>query len=260
MPIKKWGALLLLLICPPLFSTPKIVTVATLNDYAPLVFSLDNQIIRTTLKPGEDSPLLYGYSWDVFRESFHNMGYTIQLKVSPWARALKELEAGEVDLLFPAGKNKSRLTKFNYSQQAVNAARFVIYINATNPLQWNGAQSIKGLNIGVIRSFNYGHKWSEIEGVNKININRIITGFEMLAKGRLHGFIGYEFNWDHHLKVQGWTNKFRKLTSFDQTNEYVVTLKSNKQGKKLLNDFDLGKQKLIYNGHLQALQLKWGLK
>jgi len=255
--VKKCYPLLLLLLCSPLFSAPKIVSVATLGDYAPLLFSINNQVIRSTLEPGEDTPYFDGYSWDIFRESLHIMGYTIQLKVEPWARALKEFEAGEVDLLFPAGKNKKRLAKFNYSQQAINEAHFVIYINTTDSIQWHGLTSLIGLKIGVIRGYNYGNKWNDTKGISKVYVKNIITGFEMLEKGRLDGFVGYEFNWDYHLNKQGWVGKFQKLANLGSTNEYVVALKNNKQGQQLLNDFDLGKQKLINNGRFQAIALKW---
>lgn len=257
---RKWLILVLLLLSSSLYGDQKVVSVATLGDYAPLLFSLDNQVIRTTLKPGEDSPVFHGYSWDVFRESLHAMGYTIQLNVKPWVRALKDFENGKADLLFPAGKNSKRLAKFNYSQQHINEAHFAIYINNNNPLKWQGVNALKGLSIGVVRGFNYGDKWRTAKGINKINIKNILTGFEMLEKGRLDGFLGYEFNWDYILKEHGWSSKFRKLPEFDYSNEYVVALKSNKQGQKLLNDFDLGKQKLAESGRLQAIQLKWSLQ
>ena len=94
---QKWPILLFLLLSPAHFSAQKRVYVATLADYATLLFSVDNQVISCTFQPGEDNPLFLGYSWDIFRERFHIMGYTIQLKVEPWARALKEFSAGEVD-------------------------------------------------------------------------------------------------------------------------------------------------------------------
>ncbi|PKG39193.1 substrate-binding periplasmic protein [Psychromonas sp. Urea-02u-13] len=257
---RKYLVLLTLLISASLFAQQKTLTVATLGDYAPLLFSLNNQPIRATLPPGEDASNFYGYSWDVFRESYHSMGYTIVLKVEPWARALKELEAGKVDLLFPAGKNKKRLLAFNYAKRSTNEAHFVVYVNANNPILWEGLNSLKGLNIGVIRGYNYGNKWEDIRGINKVNVKQILTGFEMLAKGRLDGFVGYEFNWDHLLNKQGWTHNFRKLPHFDYSNEYVVALKSNKRGQQLLDDFDAGKQKLIETGRLQAIKSKWSFK
>lgn len=259
MSVKKWLILLFFSLALPANAAQKIVSVATLGDYAPFLFNVDNQLIRTTLKPGQDSPKFHGYSWDVFRESFHIMNYTIHLKVEPWARAMKEFETGKVDLIFPAGKNRERLKKFNYSQQVVNNAQFLIYVRADNPLQWHDLSSLTGLKIGVIRGYNYGNKWTDIHGVNKIKVKNILTGFEMLEKGRIDGFVGYEFHWDYHLKEQGWVDRYRKLPRFDSSNEYVLALKTNNNGQQLLDDFDLGKKKLIQNGRLQALKLKWAL-
>lgn len=251
--------LLLLLLHAPLFAAPKVVSVATLDDYPPLIFSLEKQHIHCLLKPGEDSPVLYGYSWDVFRESFSIMGYTIELNVKPWARSLKEFNSGEHDLLFPSGKNSERLKIFNYSQQRVNDVRFVIYLNADNPQQWKELNALKGKNIGVVQGFNYGDEWPNAKDINRVALRHILSGFEMLQRGRLDGFLGYERIWDYHIVEQGWTSKFRKELVLGYENEYVAALKSNPRGQKLLDDFDLGKQRLINSGRLQQLRQKWSL-
>jgi len=71
------------------FSTEKIVTVTTLTNNPPFTFSKLNYKKKTTkvIPPGSDSQRLQGYSWDVLRESFHEMGYTVKLYIVPWARA-----------------------------------------------------------------------------------------------------------------------------------------------------------------------------
>ncbi|NQY93850.1 MAG: transporter substrate-binding domain-containing protein, partial [Campylobacteraceae bacterium] len=164
---------------------------------------------------------------------------------------------GSVDVLFPTGKNKKRQEIYNYSKQSVNDATFLLYVNANSELKWDGLKSLKGLKIAVIRGYNFGDEWGNIKGIQKIPINGIVQGFKMLEANRVDGFIGYEHNWDYVLKQKNIKQKFKKLPSFGSSSEYLVTLKSNPNGKQILKTFDEGKQILIKTGKLEEIRIKW---
>ena len=240
-------------------SNEKVVSVATLGDYPPFCFiNHDNNApIMTTLPPGSDVSFFTGYSWDVLRESFHIMGYTIQLTVTPWPRAVKYVEIGKVDILFPTGKNSERLKVFDYSKESINEAKFLVYVTKDNPIQWTGLESFNNLVVGIKRGFNYGDKWEAAHQIKRHEVSNIMNGFLMLDNKRISGFLGYEFNWDYLLKQHGWNKKYRKLPSFDSSREYLVSLKTNPLGPKLLSDFDKGKQILIKSGRLKEIQQQW---
>ena len=208
----------------------KIVRIATLEDYAPFCTTLgeyeENQIIQV----GNDAVGFQGYSWDVLRDSFHEMGYTIQLSIAPWARAMSYVKNGKVDILFPTGKNAERQRVFHYSEESINQANFVIYVRVDDPIEWRGLETFKGLLIGVKRGFNYGDKWKAATYIKKTDFGTILAGFQMLGQKRLDGVLGYERTWDYVLKKENWENKFRKLPVFDSSAEYLVALKSNPKG------------------------------
>ena len=247
--------LILLSISAWSFCAEKVVTISTLEDYAPFCFKLKAH--KKHFPPGTDSEGFQGYSWDILRESFHEMGYTIRLSVTPWARAMMLLKNGKFDILFPTGKNTERQKIFYYSNEPVNQAKFLIYVRRDNPIKWDGLQSLKGLTIGVKRGFNYGDKWKAVTYLKKHNIKKILQGFRMLHKKRIDGFLGYECNWDYALNKTGWKAKFRKLPAFDSTKEYLVALKTNSHAKEILNAFDIGKRRLIQNGKFKKIEKKW---
>lgn len=252
-------ALTLLLISFTAQSNEKVVSVVTLGDYPPFCFvdSESQAPIMSTLPPGSNVAYFTGYSWDVLRESFHIMGYTIQLTVAPWPRAIKYVEIGKADILFPTGKNSERLKIFDYSKEFINEAKFLVYVTKDNPIQWNGLESFNNLVIGIKRGFNYGDKWEAAQKIRRHEVGNIMNGFLMLDNKRISGFLGYEFNWDYLLKQRGWHNKYRKLPSFDSSREYLTSLKTNPLGPQLLSDFDKGKQMLIRNGRLEEIQKEW---
>jgi len=251
-------ALITIIISTRSYAEEKIVRVATLEDYAPFCMGTGgDDIAQRTISPGEDIKGFHGYCWDILRESLHAMGYTVHLTVTPWARAMRNVKTGEADILFPAGKNSKRLKILDYSEEPTNEARFLIYIRADRQVKWKGLDGLKDQTIGVKRGFNYGDKWDAASGIIKYEIKTIAQGFKMLSADRIDGFLGYEYNWDYHLKKEKLANQYKKLPAFDSSAEYLVALKTNPKGKLFLNAFDSGKKHLMQNGELKKLKIKW---
>lgn len=249
--------LILLSFATSSFCSDQVITVGTLEDYAPFCQKIQNCEPDGIFPPDTDSKGFEGYSWDVVRESFHEMGYTIKLIVTPWARAMKNVQNGTIDVLFPTGQNTERQQQFYYSKEPVNQANFLIYVRKHDPIKWKGLQSLDGLVIGVKRGFNYGDKWNAMENIQKQSVSTILQGFKMLDFKRLDGFAGYEINWDYALHKAHLENKYKKLPIFDFTNEYLIALKTNPRSIEILKAFDIGKQRLMANGKLHEIEKKW---
>lgn len=240
-------------------SAEKVVTVATLTNNPPFTFNQDaaEMVERESIPPGFDSQRLQGYSWDVLKESFHEMGYTIQLSVFPWIRALTLVKAGKLDVLFPAGLNKERTGYFNYSNEPINHVDFLIYVRADSTMKWQGLESLNGKTIGVLRGWNYGSKWREHHEIYRFEVGEILQGFSMLDRGRLDGLAGYELNFDYALKQSNWKKRYKKMPVFDSSDEFAVAAKLNPKGLKFLADFDEGKRRITEKGILRQIAIKW---
>lgn len=249
---------IVLFLCVNLFGNEKIVRVVTLKDYSPFCMIDKNFKKRRQIIPvGKDAIGFKGYSWDILRESFQASGYTIDLLIVPWARAMKIVKASKADILFPAGINSKRKKIFYYSKHPVDRANFVVYVRKGSKIKWKGLDSLKGLKIGVVRGFNYGDEWTKIKGIKKYSVNTILQGFKMLAARRLDGFLGYEYNGDYVLIQNHMKNEFKKLPSFGYTSEYLVALKTNPNAKKFLNAYDNGFELLQKSGELKKIKEKW---
>lgn len=264
LPFAPYKSLLITLICILLFSlshstfaASKTVSVVTLFDYAPYCMVDEGFSSAQFVKPGEDAIGFRGYSWDVLRESYHIMGYSIELKIVPWARAVSMLKSSQAQILFPTGVNREREKIFYYSNEDINSANFRVYVNTDSQIEWQGLSSLTDLSIGVIGGFNYGDKWRVRPRMNTINVNTILQGFRMLKAKRIDGFLGYETNWDYMLNQYKWSALFKKLPAFDSSNEFLVALKTNPNAKTLLHVFDTGKQRLIESGRLEQMHEKW---
>ena len=249
----------LLLMAASVDAVEKVVTAATLEDYSPYCFPIENSKSRTneTIPPGMDSSRLQGYSWDVLRASLHDQGYTIQLTIAPWARAFSMAEAGRVDILFPTGLNKERMEFFYYSREPINRADFLVYVKSDSRIEWKDLSSLDGLTIGEMRGWNFGDEWKGKNAIKKYEIGTILQGFKMLDAGRLDGLVGYEIPFDHALKLSGSKEVYKKLPPFDYSAEYVAGSKNNSNIVVILDDFDAGKREITKNGILDQVIKKW---
>ena len=237
----------------------KRVRVATLGDYPPYCFYKTDvsPLSLEVVPPGSDAISFQGYSWDILRESFHARGYTIELLITPWARAMSNVREGHVDLLFPTGKNSERETYFAYPDAPINDAAFRIYVNRDSVIEWTGLSSLNGLTIGLVRGYNFGDEWAGQEGIDKYPLNTVEQGFRMLQSNRLDGFAGYEINWDYILKEMGLQGQFDKLPVFGSSREYVVGLKANPATETLLREFEAGLLAIKQNGEYQRILDRW---
>lgn len=237
----------------------KVVTLATLDGYPPFCFDKPGQVLQNNqmIAPGQDAKGFQGYSWDVVRASFQAMGYSIRLQVTPWVRAMHSLKGGEVELLFPAGKNAQREKVFAYSKQSVDDVRFRIYVKSDSRLQWHGLGSLKGMTVGLVRGYNFGDAWDSDHSFHKYTLNSISAGFKMLDAGHLDAFAGYDVTWDYALSKMPNKADFKKLPPFGGSREYVVGMKRNPRVAGLLKVFDAGKRKIIADGTFAKIQARW---
>ncbi len=243
-----------------LFGQEKNVTVTTLVDFAPYCYKKGDTVekLKEVIPPGSDSSQLQGYSWDVVRESFHEMGYTITLLIAPWARAMSYTKKGKADVIFPAIKTKEREKIFYYSKEAVDETNIVVYFPENSKLDMkNGFDSLNGIRIGTVRGWAYGKKWEANQGIIKEPTDTVIQGFQMLDRNRVSGVVGYENAFDHKLKTEGILNKYSKSAAVDHVADYLIGKKDDAKIVNIVKDFDKGKKKIILNGEFDKINKTW---
>lgn len=237
----------------------KIVTIATLIDYPPYCFKIEGTKTKAEeiIHPGSDSLQIQGYSWDIVRESFHEMGYTIKLLVVPWVRGMQMTERGKADVIFPAGVSEERKKLFQYSQETINEVKFVVYIPAETNFEWKGLESLNGLNIAAVRGWFFGESWETNKEIIKSPTDKILQGFKMLDKKRIFGVVGYDIPFDYALKNESLSKKYVKLPAFGSVQEYMIGRKTSQEVTMIINNFDTGKKRIIDKGIFEKITNKW---
>ncbi len=235
------------------------VYLATLPGYPPFTFyqeGVDTEV-EETIPPGEQSDYFTGYSWEIARAAFHAVDWTITLRITPWARGMEELREKKTDILFPTGKNPTRLEYMQYSDNSVVDVNFLIYKNAGDSIGYDGLRSLEGEPVAVVRGFNYGEAFNQADYIDKVSVESIEQGFDVLEEGRVVGFAGYDVPWDYRLRQWGRADDFEKLAPFDGTKEFLAGLQDHQPGTEALEAFDKGFQRIKENGTLAEIRERW---
>ncbi|MFP4364642.1 MAG: substrate-binding periplasmic protein [Spirochaetia bacterium] len=237
------------------------VSVTTLSGYPPFCFAQDGANVGRSVEvipPGEDSEVLQGYSWDIVRESYHAVGYTITLEVNPWARAEARAAQGEVDLAFPASSTEERRANWAFPEEAVNEASYVIYMDNERRIEWNGLQSFHGKRVGAMRGWSYGQVWDEERSnINVVLVDDILGGFRSLSTGRLDGFAGYDLAFDYELRQAGLAGDFIKSPPFGSSMEYLMGAPDTEGIRQKLEAFDEGRRLIEESGIAAEIEARW---
>ncbi len=239
------------------------VKVATFANYAPFCFyaaDADQSQYQEVIEPGQRSRLFRGLAWEVVLNSFQRSGYRVHLYIVPWTRAMKMLDQGLVDAVFPAIKNPSRLAKYQFSAQRVYPKNdLLLYTRANDQQLITGLDNLAGKRVATIRGFSYGSTWDQFTSsndLNNINVNDAKQGFNLLEKGRIDALVGYQLSHDYHLKNWNKTALFSKTAAFDQAHSFLMGRSDN---APLMNDYDQGRAALDQQGDYQQLLQKWGM-
>ena len=119
-----------------------------------------------------------GSAVEVVKEAFKRMGQPIKIDVYPWVRAIKMIEAGEVDAIFTAYKTSEREAFADYSNEVLMPQIVSIFVRKDSKIVFDGDLSkLSSLKFGVVRSLSYGDK---LDGAFK---SRMLPNVEDVAEG-----------------------------------------------------------------------------
>ncbi len=239
----------------------KTLSATTLLNFAPHSFEIpgsDQLLNDEIIKPGMDSKRLQGYAWDIFREAYHSMGYTINLKMRPWKRCLESVRQGNVDLVFPASWNNERDKIYDYSSEHINLATYVAFYQSKQGAKaWQGLKSLKGKKVALIRGYTHGSEFDLSKAFEKFEVDSLSQVVTMMKKRRVDVFVGYQLVHGYQLKQMGKDTLFFTTKPFGFSKEHILTQKGSQRGIYLMDVFGEGKKKIDQNGKLKTIQNKW---
>lgn len=209
------------------FFTPKTLA-KTLHfaaiDYCPFT-------CNPSLEDGKE-----GFMTDVLREAFEPAGYTLEIDILPYARAVIATQNGIYDGIVVVGKEYA--PELIYPNMPTVVQRVAFLVNAGKPWRYKGIESLHPITVGIVKGYQYVdpdlieylQQYQEDESkVRILHGNRTtVVGLRMLQTGRITTFLEGEYSVIYELNKMGindkvivagyTTNAFEDFTGFSPIN------------------------------------------
>ena len=135
---------------------------------------------------------------DLVTEAYRRAGHSVEVKLMPWARCLKDAETGEVDGVFSSFKLPERERFLAFSKEALTIQVIVFFARRESNQRFDGdLAALRDVKIGVITGTSYGDKFDAAvgEGVlrNVEQTNSIESNLKKLALGRVDLVPSYRY-------------------------------------------------------------------
>lgn len=221
----------------------------------PLMASTVNQKLLVCASPSwipyswETKDGLNGTMVEVFEEFLDQAGLSAEyVKVGSWARCLKQVESGEIDVLLGAYLTPERQQWGNYSLPVAFDNTKVFYLNPSlNLTEFNQLSDLIGAGrIGSSYGYEMDHFFLQQEMREKLILSTTDEAMiQLVEKGRAHYFAGVDSNIQtlfRKLKYQGNLPADSKLNVmnrvFSVNSLHVVFGKKTHQSQTLTRQFN----------------------
>lgn len=176
-------------------SSKTIVTVIFLWCFSALAQS---DTINLRIVAPEIKPLIYknsenevcGLIVDTLKEVSKNTNIQISVKISPWARALRQVNQGQSDAIMPALYTEERAQLITYpTEPLIHFYSSVIIKRKDDPFQYQSLSKI-GSNkiIAKVRAMLIDKEFDQAYSKNQLNVVEVLTlddALQMLLRGRV---------------------------------------------------------------------------
>lgn len=125
-----------------------------------------------------------GYMVEIARQAFEPAGHKLIYKVTPWARALADAEAGKIAGVLGASPDEA--PKLLYPTNPLGQSRNILVVRAGDGFTWTSPKSLEAYSLGVIQEYSYGPVLDAYIKANQKNNSRIqVMGGDDPLKGNL---------------------------------------------------------------------------
>lgn len=203
-----------------------------------------------------------GLSLEITRAAFATQGYQVKHDYQPWARAMKNLKEGKIDIIVDTYINEERKKTLEFSDPYAKVEIKFIKLKNSD-FEFNGLKSLDGKTIGVIRGYSYGQEFDKATNFKKQEVSNLYQNIKKLVAGRIDLTLECEI-----IARVGIAQKDAQLLeeiSFTQntlsSNDlYISSGKANPKHQEIIAAFNKGLKKIKENGTYAAIMKNYGIE
>lgn len=185
--------------------------VASRLDEKVLMLATDNYIPYSF----EENEEVRGIGVELVREGLRRLGYTAELSVLPWTRALQMTQDGDVDGIFCAFYSEDRAVYLQYLKEPLAYEAQMLYALPGNNIAFDGTvASLKPYRIGILQDYYYGEAFEAAVEAGELQVERVTdipTNIHKLQEGRIDVMVDHRYSMRYYLKRLGVTEEITEL-------------------------------------------------
>lgn len=120
------------------------------------------------------------------------MEMKLDIQPMPFARRLKQLELGKLDLLVAVIEREQQDSNLIYLQPSYEKLASSFFILKQNQHRLTAPSDLQSLVIGITTNAKYFSEFQQIEDLTKLPVTSLEQKIKLLQKGRVGTFIHYE--------------------------------------------------------------------
>ncbi|MDX1958938.1 MAG: ABC transporter substrate-binding protein [Leptospiraceae bacterium] len=214
----------------------------------------------------------YGYVYQIVKRSLEEEGIEVEIEFYPFARILNLVNTGEISGYFPEYHSVENEKNFYYSNAFPGGDLLFLkkkerQINIKTSNNKIDFQSLKEYKIGVVRGYLHTPEFDE--AIKFLNIQETASDLMNLKKlfmGRVD-LIEIDPNVANYLSQNSMKQFTNAANAFevvepkmDYKDLFLCIPRSDKNGKKLLNKFNSGFEKLKSRGEIEKILKEFNFK
>lgn len=175
--------------------------------------------------------------------------------VCPFARCLRQLEKGEIDLIINLYKTQERLRYLTYLKHEYIAGGYrTFYVHSDSNIVINNYHDLKGRLIGQLKGAKYFERFDNDTKLQKSSYVHQEQLISMLAKQRLDTVIGKEITLDYLIQKR----KLQKVLLKSKYKEFIskpgfIAMSKTSAHLNILPTLEVNLSKLMDEGFLEKI-------
>ncbi|WP_104403034.1 substrate-binding periplasmic protein [Vibrio penaeicida] len=202
-----------------------------------------------------------GIAVDIVTAAFKAQGYDLNFKLMPFARAVHEVKKSRVDVLVATWYTEERATYLEYSDPYFyNKVKFIKLKD--DPFEYFGMESLRGLNVGIVRSYGYGDEFSSSFLFQRDPVSDTLSNLKKLKAGRIDLTLEEPIVASFLMTENGLDPDLFEVSenSLSVNALHITTSKNHPNASQLIHDFNVGLREIKKNGTYWAILVKYGLQ
>jgi len=202
---------------------------------------------------------LRGFSLDIVTAAFDAAGCRVKFKAMPYARCVRDIEAGRQLGCFNTTNSEANQRKFIFHQEPLFRGKILIFAHPERPEGFTERDFATG-TFSVVRGYTYTDAFDRNAGISKIAVESDLQTLALVARGRADFAVAYEKVAQYQVarnraRIDPEPVPVHKLAEFDLFISFSRAQLA--RSTALARALDRGLKEIRANGTYAAIELAW---